>query len=312
MLGGERYLQIRVTLQRDDDAPPDLTPAIAEVHAYAGGDSYLDYLPSVYARSTSDDGLLGRLLALAQATLGDRELEIELLHRRFDPATAPLVDLPRLAAWEAFDVPPALADPDRAAELRDLIAELPRLYARRGTPWGLVRFAEIYTGVKPALIEAFRERRLWMLDGQSPLGFQTALVASTAGGMVLDRSQIGSSGPEDPDAWGGMLFEETAHRFTAVVNASEADEERVRRLERVLDAEKPAHTAYHLCVAEPRLRVGLQAHVGLDSVVAGDPDGLSLDERGRLDFDARPSGEAEDAPGAVGRHGRLGVETVLS
>jgi hypothetical protein len=151
-----------------------------------------------------------------------------------------------------------------------------------------------------------------MLDGQSPLGFQTALVASTAGGMVLDRSQIGSSGPEDPDAWGGMLFEETAHRFTAVVNASEADEERVRRLERVLDAEKPAHTAYHLCVAEPRLRVGLQAHVGLDSVVAGDPDGLSLDERGRLDFDARPSGEAEDAPGAVGRHGRLGVETVLS
>jgi hypothetical protein len=58
--------------------------------------------------------------------------------------------------------------------------------------------------------------------------------------------------------------------------------------------------------------VGLQAHVGLDSVVAGDPDGLSLDERGRLDFDARPSGEAEDAPGAVGRHGRLGVETVLS
>jgi phage tail-like protein len=312
MLRRERYLRMRVSVERDERAAADASPVIAEVRSYAGCETYLDYLPTVYARNASGGGLLTRLLALCQATLGDRELEIEGLHRRFDPLTAPVEDLPRLAGWQAFDVPRGLADADRSRALRDLIAELPELYARRGTPWGVVRFAEIYTGVRPALLEHFRERRLWMLDGSSALGFQTALAGTAAGGIVVDRSQIGTSGPEDADSWGSMLFEETAHRFTAVVMGAEVDEDRVRRLERVLDAEKPAHTAYHLCIAEPRLRVGLQARLGLDSVVAGGPERLALDERGRLDIDARPFDESEGTPGAVGRRGRLGVETVLS
>jgi len=41
------------------------------------------------------------------------------------------------------------------------------------------------------------------------------------------------------------------------------------RLRAVLDREKPAHTTYELCVIEPALRVGAQARVGIDAIVAG-------------------------------------------
>jgi phage tail-like protein len=311
MLGGARFLSLHVTLEREPDADATATPVVAEVRASAGGDSYLEYLPAVYARSADDGDLLLRLLALSLAMLGDRELEIEELHRRSDPATAPIDDLPRLASWQAFEVPRALAAPEEAPALRDLIEELPELYARRGTPWGLVRFAEIYAGVRPALFEEFRERRLWMLDGDSPLGLQTGLAATSAGGIVVDRSQIGTSGPEDPEAWGSMLFEQSAHRFTAAVNAAEVDQAQAQALERVLEAEKPAHTQFHLCVTEARLRVGLQASLGLDAIVAGGDEGVALDERGRLDVDARPADE-DARSGAVGRRGRVGVDAVLS
>ena len=36
---------------------------------------------------------------------------------------------------------------------------------------------------------------------------------------------------------------------------------------RVVDREKPAHTTYHLCQFEPRMRVGFQARVGIDAIV---------------------------------------------
>jgi hypothetical protein len=50
----------------------------------------------------------------------------------------------------------------------------------------------------------------------------------------------------------------------------------------------------------------------LDAIVAGDRDSISLDELGRLGLDARTTGEPDDEPGAVGRRGRLGVDTLLA
>ena len=52
-------------------------------------------------------------------------------------------------------------------------------------------------------------------------------------------------------------FHEYAHRFRVFVPAAwvrSAEDERMVR--RAVDAEKPAHTAYELCLVEPRFRVG--------------------------------------------------------
>ncbi len=150
-----------------------------------------------------------------------------------------------------------------------------------------------------------------MLDGPSALGFDTTLPASAPDGIVLGASVVGASAPENPDTFARAVFDDTAHRFTVLAPAGTLSDEERRRVGEVLDSEKPAHTQYHLCFWESRFRVGLQAHVGVDAIVAGPHEGLALDERARLGLDARISDQPTGAPGAVGRHARLGVDTVV-
>jgi hypothetical protein len=44
----------------------------------------------------------------------------------------------------------------------------------------------------------------------------------------------------------------------------------------LIEAEKPAHTDFQLCLVEPRMRVGVQARVGIDSIVAGPVPAMRL------------------------------------
>ena len=53
---------------------------------------------------------------------------------------------------------------------------------------------------------------------------------------------------------------------------------RERQVRAAIDAEKPAHTDYHLCFAEARLRLGVQARIGIDAIVAEGPPPLPLGE----------------------------------
>ena len=52
----------------------------------------------------------------------------------------------------------------------------------------------------------------------------------------------------------------------------------VAEVRRVIEAEKPAHTGYDLCLVRPDLRVGFQATVGVDTIVGGPPEPLRLGE----------------------------------
>ena len=310
LLDGERFLWIRITLERLGPVPAGTTsPSLAEVRAQTEGETYLDYLPLVYARAASD--FLRRLLALARSELGDLEDALDQLPRRFDIATAPAATLPALAGWQAFPVPPRLARPEAASELRAVLAALPELYLVRGTPHGVARLVEICTKVRPLVFESFRTRGAWMLDGSAALGFDTALPASAPDGIVLGASVVGASAPEDPETFARAVFDTDAHRFTVAAPAGLLRAEDRGHIGAVLDSEKPAHTQYHLCLWEPRFRVGVQARVGMDAIVAGPHEGLALDEGARLGLDTRISDEPTGSPGALGRRARLGVDTVV-
>jgi hypothetical protein len=78
-----------------------------------------------------------------------------------------------------------------------------------------------------------------------------------------------------------------------------------------LDAEKPAHTDYCLYAIGPSMRVGLQATIGVDAIVAGGtpPPGL---EGSRLALDAvLADEEGETRSGRIGTRAVLGRDTVL-
>jgi hypothetical protein len=110
------------------------------------------------------------------------------------------------------------------------------------------------------------------LAGPSPDG---AVVGSTA---ILDRSRLLNA--ED---LGLPLFDEVAHRFNVLLYRG-AQSAQAHAIARVVDREKPAHTSYHMCTIEPRMRVGFQALVGIDTIVGGPP------EPSLLGSDARSAG----------------------
>ena len=105
--------------------------------------------------------------------------------------------------------------------------------------------------------------------------------------MVVGKTVVGAHGPLAAADFGAPLFADTAYHFTVRVNALDVRAPgKLDAIRAVLDAEKPAHTEYHLCLVEPTFQVGVQGRVGIDAFVAKSPppgryDGslLGLDTR---------------------------------
>lgn len=339
LLRAHRYLWLRVTLTTRQSTA---SPTLLQVQAQTAGDSYLDFLPYLYTHDPDRPGLsapmlqsadpsefapgdlgylramytrtrpegefLMRLLALAQSQLDDLDRTVADLPSLFDPATAPASMLRWLATWLAFDLPPRFADGDRPDDVRALLLRLAALYRRRGTVRGVADFVEVYSGVRPTLFEDFTARPLWVL-GETPLGFGTGIPDRDLEGVLVGDSIVGETGPEDPMTFGAAAFASTAHRFSVLVPAAGLDAAGREAVIGVLEAEKPAHTGFHVCFIEPRMRVGVQARVGLDAILAGEPEPMTLGENAILGLDTRLSGPPADAPGGVGSHRQLGIDT---
>lgn len=469
-----RFLWLRVTLRSDDCRRN--SPRLLQVQAETTGKSYLDYLPAVYRREDVKPGFLKSWLALFRSELGDLEHALDDMAQRFDPVTAPEDQLRWLATWLAFD-PPADIE---GAQLRELLGHVRELYDQRGTPGGMRAFIELYTGVRPHIFEAYRERHVWQLGYTSALGFDTALAAGLPDGMIVpgytlaepaymglrgayygnldfkelklltidpnidfawkggapksvpvdhfsvrwtgqvmpryseqytfyvltddgvrlwidgqllidqwhdqpateysatidletgrwyaiqleyyerageatiklswssrsqvkeaipqsrlysvrdERAQIepsedegspallvgqtvvGQSGPLAKSDFGMPLFSEDAHLFTVSLPAALLPTAAQRELlRRVIEAEKPAYTDYHLCFVEASMRVGFQARVGIDSIVAGPPEPMAMS--GSIFGQESYLGADDDGrAGRVGKQARVGQQTRLA
>jgi phage tail-like protein len=131
-------------------------------------------------------------------------------------------------------------------------------------------------------------------------------------GLVIGDVVVGAGGPLEAASFGEPLFAGTAHHFTVFAPAYSSAARRQALID-LIEAEKPAHTDYHLCFVEARMRVGFQARLGIDAVVAGPPDPLVLDGAATgLGFDtslgAAP-GQANTS--RAGQDARLGRNLVI-
>jgi len=115
------------------------------------------------------------------------------------------------------------------------------------------------------------------------LGFTTMLAPSHAQGAVLDSTAtLDRSYLTRTEDFGAALFEDVAHRFCVKIYCAELTRSgALEDAKAVIEREKPAHTVCHVCVIEPRMRVGVQARVGIDAIVAEGPEpahlGMKLD-----------------------------------
>jgi hypothetical protein len=132
-----------------------------------------------------------------------------------------------------------------------------------------------------------------------PASPQGAVLGSSA---TLDQSHLITN-----EEFGEPLFSDVAHQFSIQIYRTQLHcPETLPRVKAIIEREKPAHTEYHLCVIEPRMRVGYQACVGKDAVVGGPASEVMLHEGMMLDNKSTLGGEPS---GSVGERSRVGVST---
>jgi phage tail-like protein len=194
-------------------------------------------LPAIYRRE-GKDGLSYRLLGLFADVLEGIEDQVYGLHRQLNAQRADERFLPWLASW----VDLLLDETWEESKRRELISRIVQLYTTRGTVEGIRQFVEIYTGIKPEVVEEYG-----------------------AGWRIGVRSTV----EVDIKVYG--TWEENAHRFSVLVATFEpfdaARRDKVR--ERVL-IEKPAHTELvHVGWFASFWNVGVRSTTGVDTKVGG-------------------------------------------
>jgi phage tail-like protein len=292
------------------------SPVLSQIRIDFDHATWLQHLPAIYQDDHRSRHFLARFLTLYEGLFGDVESEINRLPAYFDAEAVPPGFLDWLGRWLALDMSEAW----EAARKRRLIRQAFALYAQRGTAEGLRAMVRQVCGVDVRIEEPIQHAAWWSLASedatapllveQSLLGFSTMLAEAEPQGAVVGSSALLDGSHLITNAeYGAPLFEDLAHRFGVLMyrgsGFSAAKRDEVLAL---IDRERPAHTDYHLCLVEPHMRVGYQARVGVDSIIAGPPGPTTLedpDAAGGLVLGG-------DLPGRIGENGRIGQTTRLN
>jgi phage tail-like protein len=293
--GPGRFLWLRITMISNGTASPEMHA----IKIYFPRQSYLQYLPANFQDDDQSRNFLDRFLPVFQTSFDAFDRRIDNLWRLFDPLSTPEGWYNWLAAWIALPI-----DPDWTwAKKRQMLDGAPAQYQLRGTVTGLQQAILDYAGVQGNILEHFKLRRWPMI--LSP----AAQRSSTAGSMnqydarlcaatplwsrafaarlqVGKYSAIGSfeltgsgSPAADPFTWG-------ASQFTVFFAADPYNPQTTAtKVQQAVEREKPAHTKAYYVPVYPRMRVGVQASVGVDSYLSRITYAV-LNRVGTLGYDA--------------------------
>ena len=268
------------------------TPTVRQL-GVSGARGWIDRLPAVYRKDVAQSDFLDRFLRLLHSVQAEGAQETADLVRRFyartaddgGPAAGATV-LDELGHWLDVELDERWSEQRR----RSVVAGAFAAQAVQGTPLGLPAAIKARFDLDVVIDEPAQRARIWSLGGTDSasgchgepggLGFSTMLSAGPFDGTVLGASAVvGQSSLTAGTDPGAPLFADLAHRFHISAPSSGVDalggETALRAF---VDAERPAHTAYTLCLYGAHARVGLQARVGIDAIVAGPAAPLSLDD----------------------------------
>jgi phage tail-like protein len=305
------YVWIGAELWSDGTA----SPALSQMQLDFDHVTYLQHLPDIYGEHPEGRQLLGRLLSVFESVFEDVESSIGGLPELFDPAAAPIDWLPWLAGWLDVELEEAW---DQAAKRR-AIATAFELHGLRGTRRGLEAALRRTMGIDVVVEEPIVQASWWTLpDDAAPtetgevsiLGVTTMLVAAEAQGAVVGTTAtLDGSHLIAEDQMGEPLFQDLAHRFIIrLYLGADFTPQTLSRVAEVLECERPAHATYHICTIEPCMRVGFQARLGIDTIVAGPAMPSRMDggrwQRSQIILGGR-------RPGRLDRESRVGQTTRL-
>jgi len=287
------------------------TPRLAQIKINYDHLTYSQHLPTIYRNDSPHRESLERLLALFESFFVDAEERITKLSKYFDAEAAPPAWLSWLAGWLEVD----LDDHWPEAQKRQAIATGFARHGRRGTSEGLREALHFFTGAHLHITEPILHAAWWALpsektspDDASLLGFNTMLAPAEAQGAVVGTSAVlDQSHLITQEEFGAPLFEEFAHQFCVqIYSGADFCEQKRDTIREIIEREKPAHTAYHLCVIPARMRVGFQSRLGIDTIVAGPLPGSRIGEVSDTGRGLRLGGELA---GRIGEGSRVGLNT---
>jgi phage tail-like protein len=301
-----RYLWLAGTLVGDGARTPRLHALRVEYPRI----TLRRYLPAGFTPDPVSAEFTDRLLAIFDRGFRDLEHHIDHQAEWFDPRSAPADGsragtrdfLGWLGTWIGLAIDRRWPEERRRRFLRDARG----IYRLRGTREGLRKQLLAYLGLldaggacptgptgrpcppcapspwtsPPLVLEHFQLRR-WLEVGHGRLGDTSRLW----GDRIVGRTRLGSCGPlgatrldSTPDPRRDP-FLVSANRVTVFLPASLARTPAARRaVESIIVGETPAHAAWSVAYVEPRMRIGIQAMIGYDTVVGCYPEGITLDE----------------------------------
>lgn len=250
----------------------DLQNELYQMELCVADTNVLEFLPSIYQRSDiSGRNFLRDFLWIFEHIFNQTKMKLDNIHTYFDPLETPPDFLPWLGSWVAM----VLEEDWPEIKKRNLIRKAVELYHLRGTVRGIRIYLKIFTGVEPKIIENH-----WPFEGMTVCPWPMEAEDPNTG-KPYDDPEIAKIASH-PDWKGSTIGEDTilmpwvdrAHVFTVELPMQQAQIEldTLKKIHRILDREKPAHTDYYLIFQpEPEkeedfgIEVGIRSTIGVDT-----------------------------------------------
>jgi len=250
----------------------DMSNDLYQIELCVADKNVVEFLPSIYQRSDiSGRNFLRDFLWIFEHIFNQTKEKLDSLHTYFDPLETPEKFLPWLGSWVAM----VLEEDWPEVKKRNLIRKAVELYHLRGTVRGIMVYLKIFTGVEPKIIENF-----WPFEGIQICPYSMDPKDPNTGGEIMDEDVRKAMAHPD---WAGatigvdmieMPYIDKAHVFTVELPMQQdrIEVDLIKKIHRILDREKPAHTDYYLIFqAEPEkeedfgIEVGIRSTIGVDT-----------------------------------------------
>jgi phage tail-like protein len=263
-----RYLWLRLELSGDGQSGP----VVQSVQTYFQHLSYLRYLPAVYQEDEASRDFLERFLSLFETLFYNLEVQIGHTARSFDPQATPAAFLPWLAQWLA-----AAVDADWPLEKqRQFLQQAATLYKARGTRRGFEALIALYTGDKPIIFEFFQLR-------------------------CIQDSEL--------RAVYEHVFGNDPFHFCVLLKPAQVRTDREYfAVKRLVEADKPAHTAAGVRLLQPWFYLDMHTYLGINTQLQR-PE-MRLEQQSVIGRDALLTDS--DEAGQLERRSRVNMDTILT
>ncbi len=250
------------------------SPELFQARLEHDEDGWLSDLPDYYQRDATSRAFMRSLLALFESRFEDITESIDRLPTLFSPHAMSYrygrnsQELDWLRRVLALPTNLGLKDKPRDHNRNvQIFADGPYWLGRRGTPEGIRRLVWLATGVEIIVDEPGLDQIPNVVGVLDPAIVDQS-IAATADCFVSGLT-LGYSTLPDPDDPQPRLPNDLAHHFVVRGYESDFSDSESRELvEQVVARLAPAHTTYSVQMIEPQARVGMQARLGIDSVVA--------------------------------------------